>query len=486
MSGRATPANLRRVRHPVVGFDLDLTLVDPRVGVEAAYRRLAEETGTAIDAAEVATRVGPQLELELARWFPPDILSAVADRYREIFAECGVPATVSLPGAAEALAAVRTNGGRSVVVTAKSERLARATFDRLGLQPDELRSWCWAEAKTEALQAVSADLYVGDHVADMQSARAAGVTAVGVATGGHDAAELRAAGADAVLDDLVAFPSWLSDYLLPRRLDALQETLRGLGSVVVAYSGGADSAFLVAAAIRALGVDNVVAATAVSASLPAHELDAAAALAGAWGVRHVTVATDEMAREGYRANAQNRCYFCKAELLDVLRPLADDLGIAHIATGTNADDAVAGFRPGIRAAAERGAVTPLRDCGFTKDQVRAASREWALPTWDKPAAACLSSRIAYGVEVTPYRLARVEQAEVALRTALTAAGVPVQNLRVRDLGEFARVEIDAELVDAVRAQPELLAVVTGFGRVELDPRGFRSGSMNELIAGADR
>src|SRR5207302_2866741 len=110
--------------------------------------------------------------------------------------------------------------------------------------------------------------------------------------------------------------------------------------------------------------------------------------------------TDEMAREGYRANAGDRCYFCKAELLDVLGPIAAERGFRAVATGTNADDVLAGFRPGIRAAAERGAVTPLRDAGFSKDDVRRASRAWALPTWDKPAAACLSSRIAYGVEVT--------------------------------------------------------------------------------------
>ena len=122
-----------------------------------------------------------------------------------------------------------------------------------------------------------------------------------------------------------------------------------------------------------------------------------------------------MEREGYRANAGDRCAFCKAELLDVLGPLAAEHGYAAVATGTNADDARAGFRPGIAAASERGAVTPLLDAGLTKDQVRAASRDWGLPTWDKPAAACLSSRVAYGIEITPARLARVERAEAALR-----------------------------------------------------------------------
>jgi uncharacterized protein len=194
------------------------------------------------------------------------------------------------------------------------------------------------------------------------------------------------------------------------------------------------------------------------------------------------VHTEEMAQDGYRANAGDRCYFCKAELLDVLGPLAERLDVAAVATGTNADDAVAGFRPGIRAAAERGAVTPLRDAGLTKAQVRAASREWGLVTWDKPAAACLSSRIAFGVSITPSRLARVDRAESALRHALTAAGYDVGNLRVRDLGDDgARVEVDRDLVDVLAARSDLLAVVDGFPSVSVDPRGFRSGSMNELL-----
>ena len=274
----------------------------------------------------------------------------------------------------------------------------------------------------------------------------------------------------------------MEDDLLAARLEALDASLRGLDSLVVAFSGGADSAFLLAAAARALGPANVVAATAVSPSLAAHELAAAADFAAALGVRHETPRTDEMAREGYRANAGDRCYFCKAELLDVLRPLADRLGIVHVATGTNADDAVAGFRPGIRAAAERGALTPLRDAGFTKAQVRAASREWGLPTWDKPALACLSSRVTYGVTITPQRLARVDHAEVALRAAIDEAGASVRDLRVRDLGDRARVEVDADLVEWLTERPELLAAVEGFDAVEVDPRGFRSGSMNEALA----
>jgi uncharacterized protein len=273
-----------------------------------------------------------------------------------------------------------------------------------------------------------------------------------------------------------------ADPALAERLQALDGRLRALGSVLVAFSGGADSAFLLAAALRALGPDRVAAATAVSPSLPEVERSAAAAFSAGLGVRHVFVDTHEMDRAGYRANAGDRCYFCKAELLDVVGPVAERLGLARVATGTNADDAIAGFRPGIRAAYERGAVTPLRDAELTKAHVRAASREWGLVTADKPAAACLSSRIAYGIAITPHRLARVEAAEAGLRAALAGAGLAVQDLRVRDLGDVARVEVDGAQVATLAARPDLLASVTGFDRVELDPRGFRSGAMNELLA----
>ncbi|MCI0688640.1 MAG: ATP-dependent sacrificial sulfur transferase LarE [Sporichthyaceae bacterium] len=270
---------------------------------------------------------------------------------------------------------------------------------------------------------------------------------------------------------------------LDAQLADLDRALRALGSVVVAFSGGADSAFLLAAAVRALGPDRVLAATAISDSLPAAELAAAARFAGDLGVTHLTPRTHEMDRDGYRANAGNRCYFCKAELLDVLIPLAAEHDFAAVATGTNSDDARSAFRPGIRAAAERGAATPLRDAGLTKAQVRAASRRWGLRTWDKPAAACLSSRVAYGLEISPARLARVERAEAALRSGLVRHRIPVRDLRVRDLGDRARIEVDLDrVVEVAQCEPLLAAVrASGFTAVEVDPRGFRSGSMNEAL-----
>ncbi len=268
---------------------------------------------------------------------------------------------------------------------------------------------------------------------------------------------------------------------LDARLAVLDHQLRGLDSVLVAFSGGADSALLLAAAVRSLGPDRVAAATALSASLAAAELGPARAFAEGLGVRHLVPRTDELSRPGYAANGADRCFHCKATLVDTLRPLAAEHGLAHVATGTNADDAVAGFRPGIRAAAERGAVTPLRDAGLTKEQVREASRRWGLVTAEKPALACLASRIAYGVQVTSHRLARVDRAEQALRAHLAGAGVPVTDLRVRDLGDDgARVELDP--VALAGCDAAALAVVAAEGFAPVSAREFRSGSLNAALA----
>jgi uncharacterized protein len=243
---------------------------------------------------------------------------------------------------------------------------------------------------------------------------------------------------------------------------------------------------VLAGAVRALGPDRVAAATAVSDAVPGVEVLAARRLADDLGVAWHEPRTEEMAREGYRANGGDRCYFCKSELMAVLVPLAERLGLAHVATGTNADDLRAGFRPGIRAAAEVGALTPLADAGMTKAEVRALSAHWGLGTWDKPAAACLSSRIAYGIQITPALLHRVERAEAAVRALL---GDRVRDLRVRDLGDgAARVELDPACLDRLGAgdREAVAAAVREQGHAEVELRAFRSGAMNDLLAAPER
>ncbi len=273
---------------------------------------------------------------------------------------------------------------------------------------------------------------------------------------------------------------------LDARLQDLDGRLASLHSLVVAFSGGADSAFLLAAAVRALGPMRVLAATSTSAALASGEWEAAHAFARNLGVEHIAVATAELDREGYRSNGPDRCYHCKSELGDVLVALADERGFAAVATGTNADDRAEAHRPGLRAAAERDIETPLADSGLTKRDVREASRRWGLPTWDKPQAACLASRVAYGVAVNSDRLRRIDRAEAAARRSVAAAGIPVVNLRVRDLGDRARIEVDAEFTAAVGASDIVGQVVAcGFDSAEIDPRGFRTGSLNEALLPAE-
>jgi pyridinium-3,5-biscarboxylic acid mononucleotide sulfurtransferase len=476
------------MRELVVGFDLDMTLIDTVPGFGATLRALGEELGVDFPIAEMTSRLGPPLDILLADHLPAEAIAGAGDRFRAIYPDHAVAPVPVLPGAHEALAAVRRHRGRTIVVTGKFAANARLHLDHLELDVDLLEGWVWGAGKGDVLRREGASIYVGDHVHDVEGALAAEALSVSVLTGGCTREELLEAGTHVVLEDLAAFPAWLDEHLLSSRLAALESDLVDRGSVMVAYSGGADSAFLLAAAVRALGPDRVVAATGYSHSLPHSERDPARDFAEALGVEVITPRTHEMDREGYRANSGDRCFFCKAELLDVLTPLASERGLEHVATGTNADDAVAGFRPGIRAAAERGAITPLRDAGLTKAQVREASRRWDLPTWDKPAAACLSSRVAYGIEVTPFRLARVERAEAACRRTLADAGIAVRDLRVRDLGERASVEVDAALLlghlaPGTSAAGALLDAVRrcGFEAADLDPKGFRSGSMNEAL-----
>ncbi|WP_327296873.1 HAD family hydrolase [Streptomyces sp. NBC_01197] len=199
--------------HPLtVGFDLDMTLIDSRRGIHAAYQVLSAETGTYIDADLVVTRLGPPLETELAEWFPEEEIPAMRDRYREIYPTYAIEPTTAMAGAAEAVAAVRGLGGRAIVVTAKNQPDAVRHLEHLGIEPDAVIGWLWAEAKAEALREHGASVYVGDHIGDVRGALTAGALSVAVPTGPISADELRAAGADVVLTDLTEFPAWLEGY----------------------------------------------------------------------------------------------------------------------------------------------------------------------------------------------------------------------------------------------------------------------------------
>jgi len=259
---------------------------------------------------------------------------------------------------------------------------------------------------------------------------------------------------------------------LDDRIAALEAHLRRLGSVVVAFSGGADSAFLAAVAHRTLG-DAAHAVTAVSPSLAGDEEADCRALATEWGLRWTPVVTHEMERAAYRLNDLDRCFHCKAELMDVVGPIAAAEG-ATVVLGVNLDD-LGDHRPGQRAAAEAGAEFPLVAAGFTKSDVRAASQQMGLRTWDKPAAACLASRIPYGTEVSVGLLSQVDRAESALRR------LGFRELRVRHYGDTARIELGTdELAAALALRTELVDAVKacGYRYVTLDLEGFRSGNLN--------
>ena len=264
------------------------------------------------------------------------------------------------------------------------------------------------------------------------------------------------------------------------RANRLIATIRGYGSCVVAYSGGVDSAVVAQAAVLALG-EHAVAVTGSSDSLPAGELDAATQLAAQIGIRHRIVTTREFERPDYVRNAPDRCYHCKTELYGLLERVRAELNLAVVVAGTNADDP-SDFRPGLTAAAEHHVRAPLLECGLTKRDVRELAQFWNLPIWDKPATPCLSSRVAYGLEVTPERLSKVDAAERALRER----GFRTCRVRVHP-GELARIEVD--LTDLPRlAEPETRAEIVatmsriGFNYVTLDLAGFRSGSFAPLIS----
>lgn len=265
---------------------------------------------------------------------------------------------------------------------------------------------------------------------------------------------------------------------LEQKILVLHQILRDLDRVVIAFSGGADSAFVAATARDVLGPERAHAVTAVSPSLAGSEESDCRALATEWGLRWTPVDTDEMARAAYRANDVDRCYHCKAELMDVVAPIAA-AERATVILGVNLDD-LADHRPGQRAALERGAVFPLVQAGLTKADVREASRRMGLRTWDKPAAACLASRVPYGTPVSVEILSRVDRAEAALHA------LGFRQVRVRHYGETARIEVDeAELARAVSARRSVVDAVksAGYRYVTLDLEGFRSGNLNDGVLG---
>jgi len=265
---------------------------------------------------------------------------------------------------------------------------------------------------------------------------------------------------------------------LQQKLEGLKQDLKSLGSAAVAFSGGVDSAFLLAAARQVLG-DKVVAVTARSCTLPKRELEEARAFAQAGGIRHIEFDFPVFETEGFGDNPPDRCYHCKTAILKQIRAIAATEGILHVIEGSNVDDA-GDYRPGMRAIQEQGVLSPLKAAGLTKAEIRRVSREWGLPTWKKQSAACLASRFAYGEAITREKLAIVEQGEEYLREC------GFGQLRVRIHGELARIELEEEdfqkvMVPKVRKELADKFRRLGFAYVTLDVQGYRMGSMNEVL-----
>ena len=263
------------------------------------------------------------------------------------------------------------------------------------------------------------------------------------------------------------------------KLDKLKARLLELDRIVVAFSGGVDSTFLLRFAKEVLGRDRVLAVTAVSEIHPEGEIGDAKRLARKIGVPHLLVRSGEMEEDAFLANPPERCYICKKRLFGSLRSLAAERGFRFMVDGTNADDA-ADFRPGRKALKELGIVSPLQEAGFTKREIRALSRKWGLPTWNRPALACLATRIPYGTRITPEILKRIDAGESFLRR------LGFRQVRVRDHGGLARIEIAVEEMPKVR-KPGISEKIAkkftsiGYGYVTLDLEGYRTGSLNEHV-----
>lgn len=254
--------------------------------------------------------------------------------------------------------------------------------------------------------------------------------------------------------------------------------LKGLGRIVIAFSGGVDSSFLAHTARFALGKDNALAVTAMSETFPKSELDDALSFIKKFDIQHATIATSELATINGKGNPRDRCYYCKHQLFEELSLLAKTRGYMHVTEGSNTDDDT-DFRPGRRALSELSIVSPLRDAGLSKQEIRDISRDLGLPTWDKPAFACLTSRFPYGVVIEERALAMIEKAETYLRSQ------GFRQCRVRCFGEKAVVEVEKQFVDralSMKRAIERQLREAGFVEVEIDPLGYRMGRMNHEMS----
>jgi len=261
------------------------------------------------------------------------------------------------------------------------------------------------------------------------------------------------------------------------KLNHLKDILAEMQSALIAYSGGADSTFLLKVAHDVMG-ERVVAATALSSTYPHAELEYAKRMAGDLGVRHVTIVTDELSNPMFAGNPTNRCYWCKKELFSKLAGIAEKHNLDYVLDGSNHDDTV-DYRPGMRAAMEHGVRSPLREAGFGKEEILHLSKKLGLRTWNKPALACLASRLPYGTAITEDRLRRIDEAEEYVRS------LGITQVRVRHHGDIARIEVPIAEMDKVvrkKQMPRLVHKLKGLGYryVTIDLEGYRTGSMNPV------